>query len=44
MAGRGRSFTFHGAFKKKADAVRKEKSIAGAYIKRVHLFRGKKGS
>ena len=36
MAGRGRSYTFHGAFKRKADARRKEQTLTGAYIKRVH--------
>jgi hypothetical protein len=29
---RGRKFTFHGSFKHKADAVRKEQATAGAFI------------
>jgi hypothetical protein len=29
MAGKGRKFSFHGAFKRKADAKRREKSIGG---------------
>lgn len=29
MAGRGRKFTFHGAFKSKKKAVRKEHAVGG---------------
>jgi len=29
MAGKGRKFKFHGAFKSKADAVRKERAVGG---------------
>jgi len=36
VAGKGRSYTFHGAFKSKARARAKERSIEGALVKRVH--------
>lgn len=29
MAGKGRRFVFHGAFKSKADAKRKERAVGG---------------
>jgi hypothetical protein len=29
MSGRGRNFTFHGAYKKKSDAVHEEKKVHG---------------
>jgi hypothetical protein len=38
MAGRGRKFKFHGAFKSKARAVRKERSVHG-FIER-HKIKG----
>lgn len=41
MAGRGKKFTFHGAFKSKAAAKRKEKSIGG-FIRRTKFCRKKK--
>lgn len=41
MAKRGRRVTFHGAFKSKADAVRKESRTAGAFIKPITV-RGQK--
>jgi hypothetical protein len=37
MAKRGRAFGFHGAFSKKADAVRKERTIRGAFVKRIRV-------
>lgn len=37
MAGRGRLWTFHGAFNRKADAERKEKSRPGSFIKMVKI-------
>lgn len=37
-AGKGRRFTFHGAFATKAKAVRKERSEGkGAFIRRVSI-------
>lgn len=41
MAGKGKRVTFHGAFKKKADAVKKEKRIKGAFIRPIRV-RGQK--
>ena len=38
MAGKGRKFSFHGAFKKKADARRKESAIGG-FIRRMTICR-----
>ena len=35
MAGKGRKVTFHGAFKSKEDAVRKERSVKGSYIEEI---------
>lgn len=35
MAKRGRTVTFHGAFKRKEDAVRKESRTPGAFIKPI---------
>jgi hypothetical protein len=39
MSGRGRKVAFHGAFAKKADAIRKERSRPGSYIRRVKIKR-----
>ena len=38
MAGKGRQFTFHGAFGTKAGAKRKERSVGG-FIKRTKIRR-----
>jgi len=40
MAGKRRVFDFHGCFTKKEDAVKRERSIEGAFIKEFKL-RGK---
>jgi len=40
MAGRGLSYTFHGAFKSKRKARAKEQSMSGALVKRIHLRQG----
>jgi len=37
MAKRGRKVVFHGAFGTKAEAVRKERSRSGAFIKTVSI-------
>jgi len=34
-AKRGRKFTFHGSFTKKADAKRKEKATPGSFIRKT---------
>lgn len=39
MAGKGRGVEFHGAFTSKADAVRKERRVPGAYVVRVRMKR-----
>jgi len=36
MAGQGRKFTFHGAYKEKEDAVREEKKVHG-FIRREKI-------
>lgn len=41
MAGRGRKFKFHGAFKKKSDAKRKESSVGG-FIRKTLFCKKKK--
>lgn len=41
MAGRGRRFSFHGAYKRKADAKKKEKSVGG-FVRAVMLCRKRK--
>lgn len=38
MAGKGRNFTFHGAFKTKRSAVKKERSVGGFIVKRSNRF------
>ena len=43
MAGRGKKVTFHGAFKHKRDAVKKEKSIGG-FIRATLFCRQRKCS
>ena len=40
MAGKGRRFRFHGAYGTKAAAVRKERSVSGAFIRRKR-FKGR---
>jgi hypothetical protein len=37
MAGKGRRNTFHGAFKSKAKAQRRERSRKGSYIREVKI-------
>lgn len=37
MAGKGKQFVFHGAFKRKADAVRKERRVKGAFIRKIKV-------
>jgi hypothetical protein len=37
MAGAGRRYTFHGAFKTKAKAQRKERSRAGSFIREFRI-------
>lgn len=37
MAGKGRRYRFHGAFRTKAHARRKERARSGAFIKRVKI-------
>lgn len=39
MAGRGRRVTFHGAFKTKAQAVRRERARPGSFIRRYKMRR-----
>ena len=36
MAGKGKKFTFHGAFSRKSDAVREERKVGG-FIKRRNI-------
>lgn len=37
MAGKGRKFTFHGAFGSKAKAEAKEKKLKRAFIRRIKV-------
>lgn len=37
MAGKGKRVQFHGSFKRKADAKRKEASTSGSYIERKRV-------
>lgn len=37
MAGKGKKFEFHGAFKKKSDAVKRERATPGSFIERVRI-------
>lgn len=37
MAGKGRRVQFHGAFKSKADAVKKERRTSGGYIQTIRV-------
>lgn len=41
MAARGRLFDFHGAFKTKEAAARKESRTPGAFVRRV-VYRGRR--
>jgi len=38
MAGAGKQFTFHGAFNRKSEAERKERSRPGTFVRRVWIY------
>jgi hypothetical protein len=39
MAGEGRRVTFHGAFKTKAKALRRERARPGSFVRRFNMRR-----